>query len=114
MNGNELKGLVISSKEGLFSLLSKVTIDATGDGDVSFFTGAKIEKGREDGLMQPVTLEFTIDNIDENQAIACIGDVDDVQLNGERFLDFCKRCGEQGLIPKNLVAIRLHRYDTSG
>lgn len=109
MDGHAIKGLVISSKEGLFSLAGKVIIDATGDGDVSFFAGAEYEKGRDDGLMQPVTLEFTVDNIDESLAVACIGDVDDVEMNGERFLDFCKRCGEEGILPKNLAAVRLHR-----
>jgi hypothetical protein len=114
MDGNILKGLLVSSKEGMFALLGKTVIDTTGDGDVAFFAGAEIEKGREDGLMQPVTLEFTVDNVDEARAIACIGDVDEVKLGGERFLDFCKRCGNEGLIPKNLVAVRLHRTTKPG
>ncbi len=115
LEGNALRGLVLSSKEGPFALLGKVTVDCTGDGDVAFFSGAPYEKGREeDGLMQPVTLEFTIDRVDEDRGIVCIGDVDDVQLNGERFLDFCKRCGDEGLLPKNIVAVRLHRTATPG
>lgn len=109
MNGNTATGVLVSSKEGQFILNGKVIIDATGDGDVAFFAGAEYEKGRDDGLMQPVTLEFTIDNVDESRAIACIGDVDLVELGGERFLDFCKRCSEQGLLPENLAAVRLHR-----
>ena len=64
--------------------------------------------------MQPVTLEFTVGGVDEGRGIVCIGDVDDVKLNGERFLDFCKRCGDEGLLPKNIVAVRLHRTATPG
>ena len=103
-----LKGLVVMTKEGMRIIEGKVTVDATGDGDVAHFAGAPVEKGREDGLMQPVTLEFTLEGVDESRAITCIGDVDDVELNGERFLDYCARCARQGLLPKNLAAVRLH------
>ena len=103
-----LKGLVVMTKEGMRIIEGKVTVDATGDGDVAHFAGAPVEKGREDGLMQPVTLEFTLEGVDESRAITCIGDVDDVKLNGERFLDYCARCAKQGLLPKNLAAVRLH------
>ena len=103
-----LKGLMVMTKEGMRIIEGKVTVDATGDGDVAHFAGAPVEKGREDGLMQPVTLEFTLEGVDESRAITCIGDVDDVKLNGERFLDYCARCAKQGLLPKNLAAVRPH------
>lgn len=110
----EVAGVVASTKEGAFVLKADVVVDCTGDGDVAFFAGAEVEKGRDDGLLQPVTLEFTLDNVDESQAVACIGDVDNVELNGERFLDFCKRCGEEGILPKHIVAVRLHRTTNPG
>ena len=83
-----------------------VVIDATGDGDVAEFAGCIIEKGRDDGLMQPVTLEFLVDHVAED-GIICIGDISDVQFQGQRFLDWCKEQGEKGLIPKNAVAVRM-------
>ena len=52
--------------------------------------------------------------MDESRAVVCIGDVDNVQLNGERFLDYCKRCGDEGLLPGHIVAVRLHRTTKSG
>ena len=88
MAGASLEGLLVATKEGLRAMEGKIVIDATGDGDVAWFAGAPVEKGRADGLMQPVTLEFTLDGVDESRAVACIGDVDDVELNGERFLDY--------------------------
>jgi len=106
--GSRVTGVVASTKEGLLALGGKVVVDATGDGDVAAYAGCEIEKGREDGLMQPVTLEFTIDNVDEEKGIICIGDVDEVELNGQRFLDYCAECAEKGLLPKNLAAVRLH------
>lgn len=107
-DGNRVTGLLLATNEGQQAVMAPVTIDCTGDAAVSALAGAKIEKGREDGLMQPVTLEFTIDNIDETRGVICIGDVDDVMLGDERFLDFCKRCADEGKLPPNLAAVRLH------
>lgn len=105
---HRVTGVVISTKEGLLALEGKVVVDATGDGDVAAFAGCQIEKGREDGLMQPVTLEFTLDNVDEDRGVICIGDVDDVAFNGQRFLDYCKQCAQKGMLPEHLAAVRLH------
>lgn len=109
MEGATITGVLVSTKEGLRAVKSRIVIDATGDGDVACFAGAPVQKGRDDGLMQPVTLEFTLEGVDESRAVVCIGDVDEVTLNGERFLDYCSRCAEQGLLPANLAAVRLHR-----
>lgn len=110
MEGDFLKGLVLSTKQGQEGIWGSIIVDATGDGDIAFFSGAPFELGRKtDGLMQPVTLEFTIGGVDESRALACIGDVDDVKLNGERFLDYTDRCAKEGLLPEVMTAVRLHR-----
>ena len=100
--------MFIASNEAPFILLGKVIIDATGDAIVSTLAGATVFKGREDGLMQPVTLEFTIEGVDESRGLICIGDVDDVQLFGKRFLDWCREQADAGKIPPSLAAVRLH------
>lgn len=105
---NVVKGLVCASNEGPLRFEAPVTVDCTGDGIVAFMAGAEVGKGREDGLMQPVTLEFTIDGVDEERGLICIGDVDDVELNGQRFLDWCKDRAAEGKIPEKLAAVRLH------
>jgi Flavoprotein involved in thiazole biosynthesis len=114
MNGSRITGLIISCKEGLRAIRAKVIIDSTGDGDVAALSGAEFQKGRDDGLMQPVTHEFTLVDVDESKAIVCIGDVDDVKLGEVRFLDYCKSCADKGDIPANLAAVRLHRTSTPG
>lgn len=106
--GDSIQGVVVTAGEGLFAIMGKITVDATGDGLVSFLAGAPTEKGREDGLMQPVTLEFTISGVDEQKGVICIGDVDDVCLGDERFLDYCKRLSLEGEIPERIAAVRLH------
>lgn len=106
--GDILRGVILATKEGLRLMEAKVVIDATGDGDVAAFAGCDFEKGREDGLMQPVTLEYTLDNVDEEQGVLCIGDIDEVTFAGQRFLDYCRQCADAGLLPKNAAAVRLH------
>ena len=109
MNGNTIIGLLVCGKEGLGAIFGKVIIDSTGDGDVSFLCGAEIEKGRDDGLMQPVSLEYTLCGVDDSRAIVCIGDVDEVKFGDEKFLDYCKKCAAKGLLPETLAAVRLHK-----
>ncbi len=106
--GSAVVGVVVTAGEGQFVLQGAVTVDATGDGLVSYLAGATTEKGRDDGLMQPVTLEFTISGVDESKGVICIGDVDNVKLGDERFLDYCKRLAEAGELPERLAAVRLH------
>lgn len=60
-----VKGLVICNKQGQEAILSKVTIDCTGDADVAYYSGAQYQMGREkDEKMRPLTLIFRIGNVD--------------------------------------------------
>lgn len=113
-DGNRVTGIVCATNGGPLTLEAPVTIDCTGDGVVAFLAGARVEKGREDGLMQPVTLEYTLDGVDDSRALYCIGDIDDVRLGGKRFLDWCLEKSEQGLIPRTIAAVRLHPCTQAG
>lgn len=43
-------------------------MDATGDGDLAARAGASVKVGRNsDGLCQPMTMNFTIDNVDSKR-----------------------------------------------
>jgi len=65
MQGSALHGIVIENKSGRQALLSRVTIDASGDGDVAARAGAPYIKGREaDGKMRPMTLIFRMGGVD--------------------------------------------------
>lgn len=64
----EIARIEIATKDGLKTLTAKVYVDATGDGDLAYFAGAKVEKGRsEDGLTQPMTLNFQMANVDPDR-----------------------------------------------
>ncbi len=65
-----VKGVITESKSGREAILAKVTIDATGDGDVAARAGAEFQLGREgDGVCQPVTLMFRLGGVHKDRAI---------------------------------------------
>jgi len=56
-----IKAVIIESKSGRQAVTGKVFIDATGDGDVAFFSGCSYTKGRQaDGVTLAVGSRFRI------------------------------------------------------
>lgn len=70
-DGNNVKGVIVENKSGRQAILGKVTIDCTGDGDVSFFGGADFEKESASNIM-PLTLAFYMGNINSEKVIQYI------------------------------------------
>ena len=67
---NKIKGIVTSWKTGLGIIQGEEYIDATGDGDIAYFSGVPYEMGRSgDKRLQPVTVMYIIQNVDESKAI---------------------------------------------
>ncbi|MDD3154383.1 MAG: FAD-dependent oxidoreductase [Victivallaceae bacterium] len=65
MHESTVRGVVIHNKNGLQFYAAQVVIDCTGDGDVAASAGAEFSVGRNgDHACQPVTLMFTVDQID--------------------------------------------------
>jgi hypothetical protein len=67
---DKARGVIVENKSGRSAILSRVLIDATGDGDVAAMAGAPFIKGREkDGMMRPVTLLFRVGGIDVEKLV---------------------------------------------
>jgi ribulose 1,5-bisphosphate synthetase/thiazole synthase len=65
---NTIKGVQVATKSGILDIYANVVIDATGDGDVCEMMGCEYVLGRtKDNLRQPMTMIFTIGNVDTNQ-----------------------------------------------
>ncbi len=65
MDKNQVNGIICCNKNGLVEYSAKVVIDASGDGDIAYKSGAEYIKGREsDGKMQPATLMFKVGGVD--------------------------------------------------
>ena len=70
MENNTVRGIICHNKDGFSLFEASVVIDASGDGDVAYKSGAEYIKGREiDGKMQPVTLMFKIAGVDMDRAV---------------------------------------------
>ncbi len=70
MEGDAIKGVIVQNKSGRSAILSKVIIDATGDGDIAARAGAEFYMGREgDASMQPATLMFKVGGVDMERAV---------------------------------------------
>jgi hypothetical protein len=67
MKDNNVDTIIAANKRGLVAYRAKVYVDATGDGDLAAWAGATIEKGNENGSLQPGTMCFMITNIDEER-----------------------------------------------
>ena len=111
MDGRRVTGLVIDTPKGQRTILAKVVVDATGDGRGAAAAGAEVKIGREsDGCIQPSTLEFVVEGVDESRAITSWGTTDPVKLeSGEEYRELCKRMSAAGVLPKDVTIVRLHR-----
>jgi len=89
--GNQVRGVVAAGKFGTFAILAKVVIDATGDGDVAAFAGAKYTYGSADdhvvmwySLAQFITPGRTQNNFTSMVDISNIEDYTRAILTGRR------------------------------
>lgn len=66
-SGDAIDHVVLYNKSGLAAIKAPYFIDATGDGDIAARSGCAYIKGREeDHLMTPATLQFHVDNVDQD------------------------------------------------
>ncbi len=69
-DGDKVLGATVANKSGITNIYAKITIDATGDGDIAARAGAEFVLGREsDNKMQPATLMFKVGGVDYDRAV---------------------------------------------
>ncbi len=67
IKGSRLSGVIVENKSGRFAYLSRVIIDATGDGDVAFKAKVPYGMGDENGKLQSLTTMFRITNVNQDR-----------------------------------------------
>ena len=68
--GDKVLGATVINKSGKTDIYAKITVDATGDGDIAARAGAEFVLGREsDNKMQPATLMFKVGGVDYDRAV---------------------------------------------
>jgi len=65
ISSSRIRCITVCNKAGLTRLEAKVFIDATGDADLSAWSGVEFTKGRKhDGVCQPMTMNMKMRNVD--------------------------------------------------
>lgn len=65
---NQVRGIIISCREGLIKINAKVVIDASGDANVCHLAGVPFEKAGELEPAQTLTTTFRLGNVDTKKA----------------------------------------------
>jgi hypothetical protein len=71
LSGSALEAIVIATKQGPRAIRGRVFIDATGDADVVFHSGARWEIG-EAGRLQYPSMQFLMQNADLQEAMGAL------------------------------------------
>lgn len=122
VEANRVVGARLLTKQGMIDIPAKVTVDATGDGDVAAGAGAEFDQGRgagpywpADGLLQPMTIMFRVAGVNHAESMDA-----NKGRNGYRFPDgrtwneLCKDANARGELPPNVGMLRTylsHRDD---
>ncbi len=62
---SRIAALTVCNKDGIHRISAEIYVDATGDGDIAFWAGAPMTKGRlEDGAARPMTMKMKYCGVD--------------------------------------------------
>ena len=102
-----VSGLVCASKSGLHVQPARQVVDCSADGDVAAVAGAEIAKGRDsDGLMQPMTLFFRMQGVDDAKVEAFVREHPE---DGRPYAAIVARAREEGRFPAPRKGIGLYK-----
>lgn len=116
-----IKGVIIHNKSGRQAILAKRVIDASGDADLAFFTGAPLRKTPKEDML-PVTVMFSCSGVNKKRFLEYVkenpssykdwGKNWDIQKGGKEddmFSPYLEKpfdkAREEGVIPAGLKSI---------
>lgn len=116
VEGGRVVGARLVTKQGMRDVRAKVTIDATGDGDVASGAGAAFEQGREagpnwpaDGLVQPMTIMFRVGGVEHAQSMDAHGGRGKYRFpDGRSWDELTKAANAQGELPPSVGKVRTY------
>lgn len=111
-----IRGVLVQTQQGLMLMEARRVIDATGDGYVAAMAGAEAMVGRDgDGLVQPMSLMYTIEGIDEGCTLVCNHEEHYTMLpDGREYLATCRDAAAAGRLPACVTIVRLYRTGRPG
>lgn len=72
VDSGKVSSVVLYSRSIFYDVACKALIDATGDGTAAYLAGAEYEYGNEQGEIQPVSLVFSVGNVNIEEMLAYI------------------------------------------
>ncbi|MHB8898337.1 MAG: FAD-dependent oxidoreductase, partial [Thermoguttaceae bacterium] len=117
LEGRRVVGTRLLTKQGMLNVRASVIVDATGDGDVALGAGAAFELGRPgDGLLQPMSIMYTVAGLDEARAIYCGSEDQARQLlvDGQSWESIVGRARQAAELPENVGVVRTYKTSRPG
>jgi hypothetical protein len=116
LEGQRVTGARLVTKQGLIEVKAKVTVDATGDGDVAFGAGAEFAQGRgagpnwkADGLVQPMSIMFRVAGVNHKESMDAKGGRGAYRFpDGRTWNQFCKDANAAGELPPTVGMVRTY------
>lgn len=115
--GNRVGGALLVSKQGVIRVEAAVTVDATGDGDIAWMAGAEFEQGRPgDGLVQPMSIMFSVGGVDPARAIYCGSEEQarQIQLPEGTWEELVTKAQKSGQLPAEVGVVRIYKSRRPG
>ena len=114
--GRRVTGARFVTKQGMIEVKAKVTIDATGDGDVAFEAGAAFDQGRgagpnweADGLVQPMTIMFRVAGVKHEETMEANRGRKAYRFpDGRTWNELTKEANARGELPENVGMVRTY------
>lgn len=91
-----VSGAVFETKSGPVVIRAQAVVDCTGDGDMAASAGAVFEVGRDDGLVQPMTLLFRMGEFEKAAFDAYIKEHPDQWYGIHGLWDLIRKAEEAG------------------
>ncbi len=113
---NRVTGVKLLTKQGLVDLKAKVTVDATGDGDIAFAAGAEFDQGRgagpsweADGLCQPMTIMFRVAGVNHSETMEANGGRRKYRFpDGRSWNEVTQQAHDKGQLPPTVGFVRTY------
>jgi hypothetical protein len=116
LDGQRVVGVRLLTKEGMIAVRSRVTVDATGDGDVACGAGAEFDQGRgagptwaADGLVQPMTIMFRVSGVNHAESMEAQRGRKAFRFpDGRTWNEVTKEANQRGELPPTVGMVRTY------
>lgn len=116
LDGSRVRGARLLTKQGMIVVPARVTVDATGDGDVACGADAEFDQGRAagpnwaaDGRVQPMTIMFRVSGVNHAQSMESLRGRNAFRFpDGRTWNQVTKDANARGELPPTVGMVRTY------